>query len=528
MGKRWVIISILTLLYIASPPGSCPANGIASSSWINVRDYGAAGDDFIDDATAIQDAIDAVSASGGGTVYLPAGIYKITDTIIVPAGVKLIGAGAADGPTVIKQYTNSIPIIKVAGLSNAYKWAIEDIQLSFHTQQTSAGGIGIQLGDAGIMAYEGRIRNIYIDKAYDGIKTANLPGAYAWMNILEQVKVYKAYNWSFYFSTTEGANSANTFINCYAIQESGNAYPNARAFYINNQSEFIMINCAADHFDYYDVVHIQSSSGTILGLHLENCNINKDGSGYLIDIASSNVSILNSRISDCEINVVSEAWLLYVNGAARCMINGLREYNTSVTAGDYYTINASPDAEVYVTGWQIEGTTPNIRVADTFPYRIKVLNNDYRNIKQGTKIRTYGSTAPSSGNWSVGDIIWNVSPAAGEPMGWVCIDPAGSGTWQVFGQAGYRSGPGNPSGYIKPHYIGEEYLDTTAKCWYKSTGMKNTDWTAISIAQSIQQDTQLQQSEQTKPTQQNQQTNSDKQNKPSRRKHFYRWFRQRD
>ena len=39
----------------------------------NVMDYGAKGDGITDDALAIQRAIDACSAKGGGQVYLPCG-----------------------------------------------------------------------------------------------------------------------------------------------------------------------------------------------------------------------------------------------------------------------------------------------------------------------------------------------------------------------------------------------------------------------------------------------------------------------
>jgi polygalacturonase len=46
----------------------------------NVKDYGAIGDGTTDDKTAIQAAIDAANAAGGGIVYLPTGVYNIASS----------------------------------------------------------------------------------------------------------------------------------------------------------------------------------------------------------------------------------------------------------------------------------------------------------------------------------------------------------------------------------------------------------------------------------------------------------------
>jgi hypothetical protein len=43
----------------------------------NVQGFGAKGDGVADDTTAIQAAIDSVASRGGGTVYIPAGTYRI-------------------------------------------------------------------------------------------------------------------------------------------------------------------------------------------------------------------------------------------------------------------------------------------------------------------------------------------------------------------------------------------------------------------------------------------------------------------
>lgn len=51
--------------------------GATSLGWFNVLDHGAAGDGVTDDTAAIQAAIDAAEAAGGGVVYFPAGVYVV-------------------------------------------------------------------------------------------------------------------------------------------------------------------------------------------------------------------------------------------------------------------------------------------------------------------------------------------------------------------------------------------------------------------------------------------------------------------
>lgn len=58
---------------------------------VSVKQYGAVGDGVTDDTAAIQAAINYVAANRGGNVWFPAGIYKVTSTIIAKTGVKLEG-----------------------------------------------------------------------------------------------------------------------------------------------------------------------------------------------------------------------------------------------------------------------------------------------------------------------------------------------------------------------------------------------------------------------------------------------------
>lgn len=60
-------------------------------SIVNVKDYGARGDGVTDDTAAIQAAINATSAKGGGTVYFPHGTYYVSNIIWLASYVSLIG-----------------------------------------------------------------------------------------------------------------------------------------------------------------------------------------------------------------------------------------------------------------------------------------------------------------------------------------------------------------------------------------------------------------------------------------------------
>lgn len=82
----------------AGSAGKALVHGPSGPVWadheFNVKAYGAVGDFVADDTAAIQAAIDAAAAVGGGTVYIPASStdYLITG-VTLAAGVVLQGAG---------------------------------------------------------------------------------------------------------------------------------------------------------------------------------------------------------------------------------------------------------------------------------------------------------------------------------------------------------------------------------------------------------------------------------------------------
>ncbi|MDD4775160.1 MAG: glycosyl hydrolase family 28-related protein, partial [Syntrophomonas sp.] len=152
---------------IPLPVITAPASGA-----YNVRDYGTVGDGVADDTAAINAAIIAANAKGGGTVYVPDGTYLITlnDTtkaaVIMKSNVHLMMANNATfktaGTTLITHY-----IVKVENCTNAkISGGRIEGDRSRHIGTTGEGGYGIAVyGSTGVT-----VSNMYIYDCWgDGI-----------------------------------------------------------------------------------------------------------------------------------------------------------------------------------------------------------------------------------------------------------------------------------------------------------------------------------------------------------------------
>lgn len=101
----------------------------------SVLDFGAKGDGVTDDTAAIQAAIDAANAAGGGVVYVPVSSqpYILTNYINFKSGVSLIGIG---WPT-IKMTVTPRPI----RMSSIIKARVEGIIFDGNAANVSSGNI---------------------------------------------------------------------------------------------------------------------------------------------------------------------------------------------------------------------------------------------------------------------------------------------------------------------------------------------------------------------------------------------------
>jgi hypothetical protein len=141
---------------------------LGSGFALNVKDYGAIGDNTADDTAAIQAAIDATTI--GGVVFLPAGHYKITSSLVFKSNLSLLGAG--ENSSFIHQASTTAHALSGVDLSHV---AIRSLHLTGPGQGNGTGsGINFTLsGNNGNATFYVTMESVYIELfGVDGVAIA--------------------------------------------------------------------------------------------------------------------------------------------------------------------------------------------------------------------------------------------------------------------------------------------------------------------------------------------------------------------
>jgi polygalacturonase len=96
-----LLLALFGLAGCATAPTTSPTTPAAARTLFNIRDFGATGDGTTIDTAAINQAIDAAAAAGGGTVFVPSGTYasysihlKSNVTLYLDQGSTILAADA--------------------------------------------------------------------------------------------------------------------------------------------------------------------------------------------------------------------------------------------------------------------------------------------------------------------------------------------------------------------------------------------------------------------------------------------------
>lgn len=112
-------------------------------SFVSVKDFGAVGDGSADDTAAINDALAAIPVGGG--LRFPAGTYRVTSQIVIPAGKRLALLGEGSRQTVLMyagDNTTNDCFVFGDGVSDCNGFLVQGI--SFSSSTIMAGGAGVR------------------------------------------------------------------------------------------------------------------------------------------------------------------------------------------------------------------------------------------------------------------------------------------------------------------------------------------------------------------------------------------------
>lgn len=276
---------------------------------------GAKGDGTTDDRAAIQAAIDTAAGSGGGTVYLPKGTYRIGNALVLKTGVYLRGAGATGWPG---RFTSPMCSIKPLG-SFSGECAISMLGADITLSGTNEGrmkisdleldGSSLPAGSVSGIHAQGEVMDVQLSHVviksftHNGIHTNVGSGTKAphdWF--MDSVVAYGNASYGFSMSMTDGyirdcvaSTNGNdgwllgpfgslAFEGCQALFNGGNG------FTINGGTQVGNLTCVGLVTDrnHSDGIHVGPSSGSGSGpfifsgitLNRDGKNSNSGGGGY--------------------------------------------------------------------------------------------------------------------------------------------------------------------------------------------------------------------------------------------------------
>lgn len=137
----------------------------ASAAWAlpakSVTDFGAVGNDSADNRAQIQQGIDYLSSNGGGTLYFPAGLYRVSGTVYVKSNVRLQGVTSFNASQ-IRLTVTGVPLFEAA--DNQFNVTFKDLHLYSYSRGWTGShpdqialirtdgttGISLKAGGAGI------------------------------------------------------------------------------------------------------------------------------------------------------------------------------------------------------------------------------------------------------------------------------------------------------------------------------------------------------------------------------------------
>lgn len=349
----------------------------ADSASVSARFYGAVGDGVTNDTAALQLAIDETSANGRW-LYIPAGTYKLTASLVVNGGVKIVADGT---DTRLIQYGAGVPVMYLGGANNV----IRSIQLEQDVMPTSSGDAfkrgenGIEIDDL----YFSKFEDIHITKVAYGILLSD-----ASSNFMFSCQ-WDTLNFSFLYSgairlwhDANSGSTGNVFNNVYC---NGNVGSSSRVvsdttdypIRIQGLQESVFNQLNIEAFNGTSML-IQQSGVTFNALHLE-WNELTDGATLIRLYFRCGVVINGLTIERCDMGfdaTGSTSVISIGGGTIKLVVNVIRMLSmVNTNAGPWYIYREDSDQtatsgnEVHIVAVNVTGAVvPSANIHPTYRF----------------------------------------------------------------------------------------------------------------------------------------------------------------
>lgn len=329
----------------------------------DVKAYGATGNGTTDDTASIQSAVDAAHTAGGGTVWFPAGTYKLvtnpiklysgtTPTIVAYSNIKFYGAGSSGtNGTIINQTTTGIDVFKAindpANGAQSSGCSFENICIQFSGTATNSGnGIYLSQQSTSAPAFLQFYFNNIRANGFQGSGKAGFNFESLIVSNMDNCHAYQcATGYLFNGSAIAHYGSVSTSVTlraCYAND------PITYGFRLINATYVTLIACACDIER-----NVTGSAYSLEGCNsvsLYSCGFELDGThtltnGFNIAADASSVGTLGTGLYGCYGFQSKSSKEIYITGTSKGVNIFGYQSNSSISGSTALVMDASTSAQ---------------------------------------------------------------------------------------------------------------------------------------------------------------------------------------
>lgn len=443
-----------------------------SSAMLNVRQFGAYGDNSHDDTSAFNTAL-----ATGTNIFVPFGIYRITNTLPLTSG-GLIGAGwgtagsAQRSTLMFYGLSSSTPAVTIwQSGTKGQPIQLENLYLlaSSWDGSTGANGNGLDVEatcivrNVAVVGFHGTGLSVHADAGNTGPYNSYFEG------------LYVVYSGQYGCQIGSGANEV-TFVNSRFYWSGAPSYlvqPSALGSYDGFNATSTVGTWPNSTIENLTIIGGDASYNSRYGWALNAITNSVTTPGYAENNLAANDCFVGSSVSKSFINFAvahngvnnsasanTGTWVLlggvpqptgaqnyWNNWAAAASGQNMFQTDGSGNSIYYFTQktpdgNSPSDVSLYGTlrgfgSWGIGIGSGNrfIKIEDNMIRLPDIWYQaaDASGWNSGKLARAVGTAAPSGGTWAQGDIVYNTTPSAGGFIGWVCVSAGTPGTWKTFG-----------------------------------------------------------------------------------------------